>query len=189
MYSIYTLIDPREPEDIRYVGLTKRNIQRRLTEHCTPREINLHRNHRTNWIRELLKAGVKPLIIEIANCATLEDANFCETLCIKQFQKFCNLVNGTEGGDGTAGRKVTNKHKKALSMAHKGKTRPLEVCMKISNTLKGHTHSEETRNKIAATLRNKGIKPKVQFSRKGIPLTAEHKAKIGNANKKKVNAL
>lgn len=59
--TIYTLTDPRD-ESIRYVGQTKRNLHRRLTEHLT---------HATNpamrvWIHGLALQGLVPRIDVIA---------------------------------------------------------------------------------------------------------------------------
>lgn len=45
---------------------------------------------------------------------------------------------------------------------------------------KGYKHSKETREKMSKTCKEKGIVPP---NRKGIPLTEEHKKKIGQSNK------
>lgn len=85
-----------------------------------------------------------------------------------------NLTNGGESGlmgriisketrkkisDSNIGRKDSEESKKLKSRAHIGLKRSSEECLAISNGLKNHPVSEETRKKISNTRKERNIKP------------------------------
>lgn len=57
---IYTLVDPRDPDKIRYVGKTI-NPEKRLYSHCNPSS-NVDSYYHLNWLKALKKNKVKPVM-------------------------------------------------------------------------------------------------------------------------------
>lgn len=129
--KIYTLSDPITNE-VRYIGQTVMSLKMRLGNHI--RESRTNKNtYKLNWIRSLEKKGVKP-IIEL-----LDEGIWGETeiYWISQFKQWgFRLVNSTEGGDGVI-RKKTEKEKKKISNAHKGKKLSAEHKEKLSKAKLG----------------------------------------------------
>jgi|SRR5579872_3323863 len=159
MFFVYTLADPRKPEDIRYIGKTGRTLDYRLSCHCSDLKA---RNYRTNWIKHLKNQGLRPLIYPIAMCKSELDTNACEIFCIKQFRDWgYKLTNGTEGGDGVSGRIVSEETKAKIAAKLKGNKNganpTMETRAKFSMARKGnkhalgYKHTPEELAKIAAT--------------------------------------
>lgn len=86
------------------------------------------------------------------------------------------LVNMTDGGDGTSGRKLTEEAKNTLRSYMMGKTINM-----------GHTHSEATKKKMSESHTGKTISPehiaKLTASHKSKPLSDEHKRRISESIK------
>lgn len=62
VYKVYVLIDPTD-NIIKYVGMTKNNLDKRLTLHCNNTPINKERNpEKFEWVMGLRKIGLKPII-------------------------------------------------------------------------------------------------------------------------------
>src|SRR5260370_33468198 len=80
-YTIYALIDPRNKE-VRYIGLTQKPLRERLDQDTNDLSGCFEK---TEWIRELKKMGIKPLIEAIEENLTLSKANVRETYWIKQY--------------------------------------------------------------------------------------------------------
>jgi hypothetical protein len=99
----------------------------------------------------------------IANCEKWEDACELESLLISEYGRrdlnHGNLVNMTDGGDGTVNTKYSEKRKES-----------------ISKKMKGHLVTTETRFKISEALKGK---PSGMLGKK---MSDEHKSKIGAAN-------
>lgn len=57
---IYTLVDPRDKNNIRYIGKTN-NPNKRLLEHIKEALSDKH-SKKINWIKKLLREGVAPLL-------------------------------------------------------------------------------------------------------------------------------
>lgn len=100
MTSVYVLTDPRT-HDVRYVGVTKRTLSRRLRGHVTEaRNSSSKVSHRLNWIRQLKRLGQEPVIshLQDVNDDAWQDA---ERYWISYFKSVgCDLVNGDSGGTG-----------------------------------------------------------------------------------------
>lgn len=136
---IYSLHDPRRPKEVRYIGQTSQNLSERLSKHII-RAISNYRkknsNHRCNWIGCLSKDGIKPAITLIEET---DESNYIkrEKFWIADYRsKGHNLVNSTEGGEGTLGYKFTEEGKKILR-ARKHRILTEEHKLKISNSMKG----------------------------------------------------
>jgi len=167
--KIYLLLDSNN--SIRYVGKTIRDLRRRLSNHLceAKREGN---NHRANWIRKCLSEGYMPTIQLLEEV----DGDGCqeEIFWIKFFRDAgLNLVNETDGGEGTLGRIpfFSEEHRRKLSESRKGK---------------GHPQSKETRRKISEGGRNRVVnettRKRISESLKGHPVGEETWELIGKAH-------
>lgn len=179
MAKIYTLTDPTTNE-IRYIGCTTQPLWKRLSAHISESTSNLRisNTHKSNWIRNLLSNGNKPIISLLEE--TSEDK-------LKEREKFwilyfknthlVNLVNGTPGGDGLPlGFKHSEDTKKRMSASKIG-TRPPwmnfnnadEIRYKIGLTQQGKKLTEDHKIKISKSMigKTKGRKyPKHHYSKK-----------------------
>lgn len=120
-YKIYFLIDPRTNE-VRYVGKTTKSLNKRLFNgHLKDK----NKTHKTNWINFLKKQGLIPEIKLIKTCKNEELCNFSEKFYIKLFgradKNTGNLVNSTDGGEGTPGKILTDETKNKIGSSNKGK--------------------------------------------------------------------
>lgn len=97
-YKVYGLSTKDNPDLIRYIGITKFNLEKRLKEHLNYSKSN--HNKRANWI----KKHKDIVITEIESELTREEAIVKEIEYIKTFKSLgANLVNSTSGGDGVRG--------------------------------------------------------------------------------------
>lgn len=119
---IYTLTDPRTNE-VRYVGKTI-YPKTRETQHSNIKNIEKNKSYYSFWILKLLKNGLKP-IFEIIDETEDENWEWLEIYWIAQFKAWgFNLVNGTNGGEGASGMKLSLEARNKLSKAKKGKPLP-----------------------------------------------------------------
>lgn len=134
---IYALLDPRLPPSeggLRYIGKTsKARLGRRYSEHLGDAENN-NRTHKERWISSLLKEGVKPTIKPLY---TIEgDGSAAEISFIKMFREMgFDLVNATDSGEGQSPGWIPSDETRA----------------KMRQSRLGKTHSESTKEKIAAS--------------------------------------
>lgn len=121
-------------------------------------------NRRTTWWINIINKTTYQVEI-LSNNLTLENAQEAEIQLIKLYGRknlgLGELVNLTDGGEGTVGR-VLNK----------------EQCKAISDRMKGHLVTEETRKKLS--IANKGQKKEV--------MSEETKLKISKARKGKLKS-
>lgn len=158
---IYVLKDPRTGE-VRYVGKTIKKLIHRLSDHCSATK---ETNRKCNWIRSLLKIGLKPIIEEIEICFMSNWAKR-EAYWIQYYKGIgCQLTNSTNGGEGTFGWR----HSEESKLKMRGKRKPLSKQTRLNMSLahigrgrkKGFRHSEES-------------KIKMSIARKGKKQTKEH---------------
>jgi len=120
---IYGLFSPSG--ELRYVGKTLRTLGRRLHQHFWACSLAKD-NHRNSWLKSLLAQGQRPEIQLIQKLNTVSDLNEAEKYWIGFFRsQGCDLVNGTNGGDGGAtmtgkigywrGKKFSAEHRQAIS--------------------------------------------------------------------------
>jgi hypothetical protein len=120
---IYTLSD--NLGNVRYVGKTK-YLNKRLKDHLYESKNN--KNYKSNWINNLLKANITP-ILEIIDVVPNDEWVFWEQLFKTWGFKLTNL---TIGGNGTGhgihninyGKKLTNEHKMKCSIKLRGENNP-----------------------------------------------------------------
>lgn len=111
-YKIYKLIDPKTNE-IRYIGRTVQTLTNRLKKHLKAND----KSYRVNWIKSLANEGLTPLIELICETNTFEDCCELEQFYIKKYKNIgCNLINMTDGGDGSIGFKHSEETIKKLKI-------------------------------------------------------------------------
>lgn len=101
-YKVYGLSTKDNPDLIRYIGITKNNLNVRLTKHKNDAKTLIKNKHKKYWI---LKHWDNIVITPIEEgIKTINEANTREIYWIKYYKdKSFNLLNVTNGGDGTVG--------------------------------------------------------------------------------------
>ena len=105
--KIYCLYEPHTSK-IRYIGRTKGLLRKRLATHLCKAKQNNNNSHKENWIRCLVKNGIKPrirLLIEL-DTTWIESHNFEKRLIETYFEKH-NLVNGVDAGPGILSKNIS----------------------------------------------------------------------------------
>lgn len=166
MSIIYGLTDPRTGI-IRYVGATRQSPQRRLAEHIWAAN---EPTYRGAWIRSLIALSLAPRLVVLDRVSPEKlweaEVQWISRLLATGYQ----LVNTAPGGEGRSGRLSAETrqrmsesrqgkpksaaHRAAISAANKGKTKPPHPegwGDAHAAKLRGHKHSEETRQKMAET--------------------------------------
>lgn len=188
-WTIYALTDPRT-EEVRYVGVSVRP-KARYNEHLS-NAVKGGRTHRDCWIRSLIYQEIRPgyLVLEEVPEESWQER---ERYWIAYYRERGHLTNITDGGEGLPGYVPTPELRLKWSQMRKGvKYAPGRI-----PAMKGKRHTEETRQKISEAGRracqpetrqkiskaakgrdmSKPIKRSAEI-RRGVPLTAEHRAKI-----------
>lgn len=128
---IYGLIDPRTSE-IRYIGYTP-DLDKRLRYHI--KDSKKEHNHKANWIKQLLREGLKPEITILQEVPYNQWA-IAEMAWIRLgWEEGWPLTNDTEGGGGILGHKHSDEEKQ----------RRRERMLGEKNPFFGRKHTEETR--------------------------------------------
>lgn len=140
--NIYVLIDPIT-NMVRYVGKAN-NVTQRYRAHLN--RARKHQIHKKNWVENLKKEGLKP-IIDVIDIVPIDDWIFWETYWISQMKTWgFDLINYTNGGDGcTFGNETSFKKGHKLWL--------------------GKNHSEETKKKIGE---NNAFKGKPSLKRRQV---------------------
>ena len=167
-WFIYTLADPREPNLVRYVGVTN-DPQRRLREHRNRAATGEDKTYCGNWKRMLLMDNVRP-ILTIIDQGTGDAWMLAEMRWVAHFRaqvgdRLCNL---TEGGVGTRGHICT--------IETRAKIRSIHLGMKASDEARESMSRAQTGRKASMVTREKQ-----RQVHRGRPKSAEHKAKISSA--------
>src|SRR5688572_13966194 len=112
--KIYALVDPISNE-IRYIGFTIHSLECRLKGHLKYAE--LVNCHRSRWIWQLLKRGLKPSVILVQE-VPIEAWSRAERYWISYFRSLdCPLTNETNGGEGVTGVKLSAETKAKIADA------------------------------------------------------------------------
>lgn len=146
--KIYVLKEP-DTLIIRYVGMTSKTLKQRLRKHLDNALYTKHNPHLCNWILKYYKKGQLPIIEIIEKC----DKKIWQEREKYWINYYNNLLNSTEGGEGSFGFKHS---KKSIE--------------KIRNMKLGIRQSKKTRLRRSVSL-------------KGRIITKEHRIKIGNSNR------
>ena len=138
-FRIYGLASIDEPDRIRYIGLTKGCIHKRLVGHRSAAKRLKH--HAACWIRS---CGKNIIAVLIEDGISREEILDKEIFHIKKYRELgYELTNGTEGGivytngnkvsQSKVGKKLTEAHRKSLSLSHIGYVPTDEQRRKIGN--------------------------------------------------------
>lgn len=188
--TIYSLSDPISGE-IRYVGKTARDLERRLNQHLAEKRFA----HKRCWIESLLRKGLKPQIetLEIIENSDDKDWQEVERFWIAYLRFIgCSLTNADSGGLG--GKCLSAETRFKISLANRGSVRTPEARAKMSAIKKGQTSprkgvilSSETRKKIGLAGMgripwNKGILMTGVHPMLGKKHTAESLAKMSKSH-------
>lgn len=169
---IYILKCPRTGR-VRYVGKTSKTLQWRLDAHLSDAQ-SKRLGRRGTWLRSLIRDGLKPVIELDYIVADGQSWQEIERERISFYRSVgCDLVNGTEGGEGlyeptdevrarmSASRKVllATPEGKEISRRgglksgplNKGKVRTIEQRVRIAAGHTGRIVSAETRAKMSAS--------------------------------------
>jgi hypothetical protein len=140
--KIYKLQDPDSLE-VRYVGKTVHSLDRRLTSHMKPNPTT----YSGKWVNSLLAQGKKPLItlIEEVGDEWPERERYWIGFYRDQGSRLTNLA---EGGLGPSGFAHSDAAKLAISEALRKRARKPETAAKIAESLRGHSVSDDAREKI-----------------------------------------
>lgn len=132
---IYALIDP-VTEEIRYVGKTH-NLKARYGKHFN--SCNNTKTRNANWIKSLLKRGIKPIMEVIHEC---DESNwsFWEQHYISLYKSWnLRLNNHTAGGEGSYGYK----HRPEIILKLKS-IKKLHHSIPENNPMFGKHHSKDS---------------------------------------------
>ncbi|KKM00210.1 hypothetical protein LCGC14_1806700 [marine sediment metagenome] len=163
----------------RYIGKTWDTLEHRFGSHIRVALSGEYHNHKDCWIRRTLRKGKKPRIKLIAERLCV-DWQSLEQHYIRVFRSLgASLVNGNHGGGGSsAGRKLSEEHKRKISESCKGQKRSEETKQKLSESKLGNTiwagrkHTNETRRKMSR-------------SQKGRIFSNEHRQNVSKAKRGK----
>ena len=170
---IYGLCDPSTGQ-LRYIGKAD-NPARRLQNHLSE-STRKRFCHRHKWIASLADNGLSPELFEIERCAVSEWPE-TERFWIAYFRSIgCDLVNGSDGGEGNKNCKLSDITRNRMSQAHEGTRqspehraacaksrivglkRTPEQCARMSESQRNSTYvkSAETRAKMSVSLSGEG---------------------------------
>lgn len=104
--KIYCLYEPHTCK-IRYIGRTISSLNTRLTQHICKAKNNYSNCYKENWIRKLLKNGIRPKIklLKVLNC-TWEQSHLIEKEIIQRHLLKHKLVNGDDRGPGNLSKNI-----------------------------------------------------------------------------------
>ena len=135
---IYGLVDPLEPNHIRYVGKTRHAS--RFYNHRYEALNCSHLTHKHNWILKLLAAGRSFNMIIIQQCEENISNEYLNDLEVYYIAKYRaeghDLTNGTDGGDGRDGTSLSDEARKKLSESAKLSWKNLDGSKKIERSKK-----------------------------------------------------
>jgi group I intron endonuclease len=99
---IYCLVSEDEPNNIKYVGITRRKPEYRLSNHIYEAKKEPNKNKRSKWISEN-NFKIKQIILDIVD----ENPIFWEQYWISQIKTWgFDLVNSNKGGGGLNKRSI-----------------------------------------------------------------------------------
>jgi len=153
--NIYGLVSIDDVDNIRYIGVTTKKLNYRLSKHIYESKTNPYKNKRTTWISSK-NYGIKSVIIDVV---PQDEWKFWECFYISLFRNWgFELVNSNNGGGGII--KHSEEFSKWLSNRNKGNTNML-----------GKKHTEESKKKMSEKKKgcigyNKGKKFSEEWRRK-----------------------
>lgn len=131
---------------VKYIGKTEFDLNKRLSQHLS--NYNLRKKTlKNNWIKNLLKKGLKPEI-ELLEYVSKAEWCFWEQFWIEQFKQWgFNLKNSAEGGHGGKtkwktgkkhhfyGTKFNSNKRTNISKSLSGQSKNISTKIKVSNPI------------------------------------------------------
>jgi len=147
---IYALADP-ETKEIRYIGKSFR-VKERLMNHLN----DSSKTHKTNWIKSILKKGLRPELVILEELSDSEDWQAREIFWIKTAKESgWRLVNSTDGGDGVLN--LSGEGKERMLQAWKGRKHKPETLIKLSKASKGRRKTDAQKEAMREKMRGREI--------------------------------
>lgn len=134
-FLVYGLVDPRTG-DLRYVGKSSSGMTR--PHHHLSAGARKRNTHLGHWLAELYgDIGRGPAILVLRECSCNEEALSGEIELIARFRG-CDfdLVNATDGGQGSLGRPVTQKTREAVGRASRNRVYTPEMLARLKESHK-----------------------------------------------------
>lgn len=167
MFYVYALTDPRNSNEIFYIGKGKAH---RATNHLRP-SANRENNSKQSTIKAIRAVGLEPNIVMLYENLTEDEAHQKERELIKKYgRKDLNqgsLTNLTDGGEGTSGHKHSDETKRKMREADRSSYKRIAPVL------------ETTTEKISESMRGKPGRAL------GYKWSGEQKEKLSNAHKGK----
>jgi hypothetical protein len=172
---IYALYDPREPEQVRYIGQT-RNGTRRPASYARAGRWNCTKKSQTHlfhWIRKIQSEGTDPAWKIIKEC-TADELDHWETTLIAEHRAnghpLTNMTDGGEGGGAMKGRKHSPETIAKMRAAQLGKHHTPEARAKMSAAKKGRKLTDEQLVNVRARHQDPEYRARMSASKKGVPI-------------------
>ena len=170
-----------------YIGQTVQLLDNRWRRHV----LSTQRGSDHKFHRAIRKYGEENFLVEevlTVSAPTKEilkrKLDYVEMRLIKRFNTFRNGYNMTLGGEGQLGKVFSEESKRKMSEAAKKRCTP-EFRKRKSVLMKNLRQDESFVQKQCEAsrnaLRNPELQKKMGLSRRGKPLSEEHKRKIGRA--------
>lgn len=179
--TVYGLSSSDKPEEIRYVGQTKANLEFRLRDHLYRAKVG-DKNHRCCWIRSVIAKGLTIIISPLVDNAVWSET---EIAVIAQLRASgVSLVNSTDGGDGVRNQSPESRAK--IAEAGRGR-KPTDRHRAVAGALMKERWKDEAWREAK---RLYGVKQmltpeaiaKRKLSRAGFKHTEEAKKKLSEAS-------
>ncbi|MDP2410356.1 MAG: NUMOD3 domain-containing DNA-binding protein [Pseudolabrys sp.] len=166
---IYSLSDPRDGQ-VRYIGKTEM-LSVRLRLHIW--EAGRNDSLKSIWIREIVAAGLSSEVRELERVPVEDDWAEAEKRQIALARNAgAVLLNGTSGGQGVPDTARGEKWRQALRDSHINNPRRIAGAKAAAEKNRGRKHSADLIERRIA-------------NRRGVPLSPEHREKIGAAQRGK----
>lgn len=153
MTKIYILSCPTGR--VRYVGKTVQPLAHRFSHHVSKARKGV-RDRRANWLRSIGCKATIDLVEEVAGDGSKEEIELIAGLRALGV----DLVNGTDGGEGTLGRRLGPESIAKIRAALRGRKLP--------------PRSPETKAKLSAVLKGRVPAPHVMAALRAANLGAKH---------------
>ena len=107
---------------IRYVGKTTWKASHRLRQHLSDARRKVSNRRVINWINSVPSSSITQVVLEICPKGDKDYLNYAEKYWISELKSMGHdLVNHTEGGDGSSGYQMTDEARDKLSTSMKGR--------------------------------------------------------------------
>jgi hypothetical protein len=100
-HQIYALVDPQDPGRYHYIGTSCRPLPERLNKHLVAARHPEKTRHAVDvvaWLQQVLAAGRRPRIVELATAPNQETAEAIEDLYISAFRGIGHPLTNARGG-------------------------------------------------------------------------------------------